>query len=194
MMAILDLRSFLEKRFMSALLAVAMSHAAVAAQSPARASGDACEGPANDVRVMALQDPDNQPAYVLAVKNNSKQSILALTIGNGEKPELRVIPYAVPVQIAGPAGWKASHVFQEESMFMHWVWSTDKPELSIAPGELASGFKLVLPPFPPKAASTKYSDGTPVRPVKVTELPFRVYLSDGKCEWGRIVPLVVGAR
>jgi len=74
-----------------------------AAQSRA-VNPNPCQGPANDVTVMAVQDPDHEPSYAIVVKNRAKQSIVVFSIGDGAGPELHVAPFAVPTRIAGPAG------------------------------------------------------------------------------------------
>ena len=184
-----------ERGTLCALLGIVVFFpAAAAGQSRGAATRDGCAGPTDSVRLMAFQDPDNQQAYVFVLKNETKQRILAVIVGMGIKSELHIAPWAEPSQIVAPAGWKANFTYHEDSLFMHWVWVTEAPDLMIAPGELASGFKIVLPPFPPKAETNRYPDGAPVRPIKVMELPFQAAFTDGKCVWGRIQPLVVGAR
>jgi hypothetical protein len=137
--------------------------------------------------VAASPDPDKQPSYVFVVKNRTKEPILVLSIGDGAKAELHIASFATPLRIESPKGWTGTHVFLEGSEFMHWVWSADKSVGAIGPGALASGFKVVLPPFPPSAENNVYSDGTRVGPIKITALPFRVHFSNGSCAWGHIV-------
>lgn len=194
MRVITDVQSVSMQCALLALLAVGLVPTGVSAQSRTVRPLGTCDGPTNNVKVMALQDPDNEPAYLLVVKNGTKQSILGVTVGMGSKSELRIADFAVPVRMVAPDGWKATHSFHEDSEFMHWVWGTEMPDHALAPGELASGFKVVLPPFPTNRARNVYPDGTPVRPIKVTDLPFQVSFTDGKCVWGQIQPLVVGAK
>lgn len=185
MKARLETRLIFTNAALRVLLVMVVTVASAAAQARPVKS-DSCQGPADNVKVMALQDPDNLLSYVIVVKNRAKQPIVAFSIGDGAKPELRVAPFAVPSLIAGPAGWAGTHVFLEGSEFMHWVWSADKLEAGIAPGEFASGFKVVLQPFPQGAEKTFYPDGSAVRPIKVNELPFRAHFSNGTCAWGHI--------
>src|SRR5438309_8925837 len=93
------------------LLGVVLAGASVA-QSGVATSND-CKGPTSDVSVMALQDPDGQPSYVIVIKNHSPEPVTALVVGDGIKPELHVIPFAVPTQIVGPNGWTGKSVFLE---------------------------------------------------------------------------------
>jgi hypothetical protein len=143
--------------------------------------------------VLVLQDPDNQQAYLFVIKNNSNTSVLAFTVGDGSEPQLHIADFVVPSQITGPAGWTATHTFKEESMFMHWAWTTESPEALIAPGELSSGFKITLPPFPTSAQNKLYADGTPMQPIKISQLPFQVQFASGECAWGQIRPLIIGS-
>lgn len=155
-----------------------------------RQSGSSCEGPTNVVKVFVLDDPETQGRAMLLVRNDSKQALRVLTVGNGSKPELRVAPFVIPSQIEGPNGWKGSYTFHDESMFMHWTWTTESLDRSVGPGDVIGGFTVTLPAFPKNAEATRYPDGTPVRPIDIAELPFQVYFSTGNCVWGRIHRLV----
>jgi hypothetical protein len=177
--------SLLTRLLALAVVAMMLSWPSATSQSPPNRSND-CMGPTDNVLLMALQDPDNQSSYILVVKNRAKEPIVAFSVGDGAKPELHVIPFAVPSQIVGPAGWEGKYVFLEGSEFMHWVWSADNPGVAIDPGELSTGFKVVLPPFPQGAEKNVYSDGTHVRPVRLNELPFRAFFANGVCVWGHI--------
>lgn len=180
-------------RVFPAVLFVILVQATVVAQS-STPSDQECAGPTTEVLVMVQRDPTNERGHLIQIKNNSKDAILAFSVGDGVKPELYAIDFAVPLQIVGPPGWTATHVFKEESIFMHWVWTTRNPENMIAANKSASNFKVVLPPFPASAQNNRYPDGTPVRPVVVSELPFRVQFASGRCVWGRIQPLTAGAN
>ena len=182
----------LAQRIYLPLLFLMLSVAAIARQSRTP-SPTACPGPTNDVIVMALQDPDNEQANLIVVKNRSRYPIVALTVGDGSKPQLRIADFAVPVRILGPAGWTGTHVFKEESMFMHWAWTVKKPEDAIAPEEMASEFKVILPQFPSSSQGKLYMDGTQIQPIKVSNLPFRVQFANGTCAWGEVRPLIIGA-
>jgi hypothetical protein len=179
-------------KILLSIMFVILSQAAAVAQSQTPGS-DACAGPTKDVIMMSLQDPDNEQAYLIIVKNRSRHPIVALTVGDGSKPQLHTVGFAVPLQILGPSGWTATHVFKEESMFMHWVWTVKKTEAVIAPGEMASGFKVTLPPFPSSARGKEYPDGAPIQPIKVSDLPFRVQFENGACVWGHIRSLITMA-
>ena len=180
-----NIRLIIANAALLVLLTTTTTPISFAGQSRAVTS-NSCQGPTNDVIVMALQDPDNQPSYAFVIKNRAKQPIVVFSIGDGAKPELHVAPFAVPSRIVAPMHWRGTHVFLEGSEFMHWVWSADSADGAIAPGEFVSGFNVVLPPFPQGAERTLYSDGTKVQPIKMDELPFRVYFSNGTCAWGHI--------
>jgi hypothetical protein len=174
-------------RALLTVIFVILFHATVGAQQQPSTSGDQdCAGPTTEVLVTVQQDPINERGYLISIKNNSKDSILALSVGDGVKPELYATGFAVPLQIIGPPGWTARHVFKEESIFMRWVWTTSNPENMIAANKSASNFKIVLPPFPANAEKNRYPDGNAVRPVVVSELPFRVQFASGQCVWGQI--------
>lgn len=157
------------------------------------ALSNTCTGPADKVIVMVLQDPGNQQAHLFVIKNNSNDPVLAFTVGDGSKPQLYIADFAVPSQIIGPTGWRATYVFKEESMFMHWAWTAESPDAMIATDELVSGFKITLPPFPVSAQEKLYADGTPIQPIKISKLPFRVQFASGGCAWGQIRPLIIGS-
>jgi hypothetical protein len=151
-----------------------------------------CDGPTMSVIVMALDDPINSGAYLIIVKNGTADSIMTLVVGDGERSELPAIGFAVPREITGPRGWEAQAIFKEESGFMHWFWAAKTRQVDIQPGELGAGFKVVLPPFPERLRNTFYPNGTPARPIKVSDLPFQVGMVTGNCVWGRIRPLTIG--
>jgi hypothetical protein len=165
---------------------VIVFHATVGAQQPPASGDQECAGPTNEVLVTVQQDPTNERGNLISIKNNAKDAILALIVGEGVKPELYTSEFAVPLQIVGPPGWTATHVFKEESIFMRWVWTAGNPDNMIPANKSASNFKIVLRPFPANAEKNLYPDGTPVRPVVVSELPFRVQFASGRCVWGRI--------
>lgn len=181
----------LARRSLVLLMLVMLFQPSAALQSRTPNS-DACSGPTNDVIVMALQDPDNERVNLIVIKNRSRNPVVAFFVGDGSKPQLHAADFAVPLQILAPSGWKATHVFKEESLFMHWEWVAKTPQAALAPDEMASGFKVILPPFPPSVRQNLYPDGSPVNPVKVNELPFRVQFANGTCAWGLIRPLIVG--
>ena len=178
-----------ETILIAALFVIISQVATAQAQTPS----NACTGPTDKVMVMVLQDPHNQQAYLFVIKNNSNDRIPAFTVGDGSKPQLHIANFAVPSQITGPTGWTATHAFKEESMFMHWAWTAKSPDAMIAPGELASGFKITLPPFPASAQNKLYADETPMRPIKMSQLPFRIQFASGECVWGQIRPLIIGS-
>jgi len=173
-----------------AALFVTISHAATV-RSPTLSN--TCTGPTDKAIVMVLQDPYNQQAYLFVIKNNSNDPVLSFVVGDGSKPQLHIADFAMPSQIVGPTGWTAAHAFKEESMFMHWAWVAESPDAMIAPGELASGFKITLPPFPASMQNKLYADGTPIQPIKMSQLPFRVQFASGECVWGQIRPLIIGS-
>lgn len=142
--------------------------------------------------VAANAGTPNGDAHMLIVKNDARSSILTLVVGFGQKSELHSSEFAVPLQIVGPPGWDAQSVF-EESIFMHWEWTAATKQAAIAPGELVSGFKVVLPPFPARLRGQRYSDGAPLIPIRPSDLPFRVVFQNGECVWGRVRPLVLGS-
>jgi hypothetical protein len=164
-----------------------------AAQDRPQGQPDRCAGPTASVIVMALEDPVNGDAHMLIVKNDTRDSVFMLTVGHGPKAELHISDLAVPRQIVGPPGWDAQGVFEEESIFMHWEWTTEITQAAIGPGELVSGFKVVLPPFSAARRGQKYPDEAPVIPIKLSDLPFRVVFRNGECAWGRVRPLVLGS-
>jgi hypothetical protein len=164
-----------------------------AAQDRRQGPLDPCPGPTASVIVMALEDPVSGDAHMLILKNDARSSILMLVVGFGQKSELHSIDFAVPRQIVGPPGWDAQSAFGEDSIFMRWIWEAATKQTAIAPGELVSGFKVVLPPFPAELRGHKYSDGAPLIPIKPSDLPFRVVFQNGECAWGRVRPLVLGS-
>jgi hypothetical protein len=169
------------------------------AQDRPQADPYACTGPSASVIVMALQDPVNGDAHMLVVKNDSRDSVMSLMVGMGLESELRVSDFAIPRQIMGPPGWNARHIVEENNesakgLFMRWLWAANTIKDAIAPGELVSGFRVILPPFPARLRGQYYDSGaSPVIPIKVSDLPFQVRLSGGGCVWGRIRPLVLGS-
>lgn len=167
--------------------------ATMVAQSPTP-SAQECLGPTSEVSVTVQRDPTNEQGHRILIKNNSKDAIAAFSVGDGIKPELYASEFAVPLQILGPPGWIATHVFKEESIFMHWVWTAKNPDNRIAANTSASDFKIVLQPFPARAQNNLYPDGTSVKPIVISELPFRVQFASGRCVWGQIQPQTAGAN
>ena len=157
----------------------------VIAQSPTPVAQD-CSGPTSEVFVTVKPDPANEGGFIIRIKNNSKDAIAALSVGQGTNPELYASEFGVPLKIVGPSGWTATHVFNEESSFMRWVWTAKSLDNMIAANESDSNFKVVLPRFPASAQKNLYPDGTPVRPIVISELPFRIQFANGRCVWGRI--------
>jgi hypothetical protein len=164
-----------------------------AAQDRPQAAPVRCVGPTANVIVMALQDPDNGDAHMIIVKNDTRYSVYVLIVGLGQESELHSSSFAVPRQIVGPPGWEARSLFEEESLFMRWMWNANSTKAAIAPGELVSGFKVVLPPFPAVRPGDDFPDHAPVIPIKFSDLPFRVLFENGECAWGRVRPLVLGS-
>lgn len=172
-------------RVFLSLSLVIFFQAAMVAQSSTPGAQE-CSGPTSEVLVTVKPDPANERGSIIRIKNNSKDAIAAFSVGEGAKPELYASGFGVPSKIVGPSGWTATHVFNEESSFMRWVWTANAVDNVIAANTSDSNFKIVLPPFPANAQNNQYPDGTPVRPIVISELPFRVQFSNGRCVWGRI--------
>ena len=170
-------------RVFLSLSLVIFVQATMIAQSP---TPQECAASSGEVLVTVKPDPANERGSIIRIKNNSKDAIVAFSVGEGATPELYASEFGVPLKIAGPSGWTATHVFNEESSFMRWVWTARSPDHVIAANESNSNFKIALPQFPPSAQKNVYPDGTPVRPIVISELPFRIQFSNGRCVWGRI--------
>jgi hypothetical protein len=143
------------------------------------------------VRISAVLDRDAKQNVALVVSNRASDSIQSVTLGRGARPELHVGPEAIPAKMSGPPGWEARHVFDEESEFMRWVWTATDKQSMVPPGEMRSGFDVVLPPPKPSRTQTYYPDGTPAKPLELNGMPFRVRLAGGRCLWGRVHVLEV---
>ena len=69
---------------------------------------------------------------------------------------------------------------------MRWVWTATSKQSMVPPGEMRSGFDVVLPPPRARRTQTYYPDGTPAKPLQLDGMPFRVRLASGRCLWGRV--------
>ena len=147
---------------------------------------NACAGPTDDVIVFDIHDTKNSQAHLLVVTNSTAHSIGSLFVGSGMDDQLPIADFTIPLRISGPSGWKAFHAFMEDSRYMKWVWSTSGMADMIEPNAMVGGFHVELPTFPAGREGNIYSDGSKVRPVVVSQLPFRVILDDGTCLWGQV--------
>jgi hypothetical protein len=125
------------------------------------------------------------------VSNRTKDHIMGVTLGTGARPELQTRPDAIPTKLMGPPGWEAQHVFDEESPFMRWLWMATGKESMVPPGGVRSGFDVVLPVPKPSREQLYYPDGTPVKPLQLQGMPFRVLLASGRRLCGRVCVLSV---
>ena len=149
-------------------------------------SGFLCDGPTNFIQVTVKQAMEFIPTYVYLVKNHHKSPIMVFALGDRDHEEMQIIPDNIPKTITSPKGWKGRTVFKEESMYMHILWVRQDPTSVIAPGKSLGGFKVEMPQPSEKSVPLFHADGTPVELLDMKKAPFRVYLEDGTCVWGRV--------
>lgn len=145
-----------------------------------------CNEANDDIVVIDIEDPKNPQTHLFAVKNSSIHSIISLVIGSGRDPQLRTANFSIPIRISGPSGWKAAYSFSENSLFINWVWIVSTPESRIEPQMTMSGFYIILPSFPAKLEGQVYPDGTLVKPIIVSQLPYQITFENGGCVWGHM--------
>lgn len=154
--------------------------------TPSDKTNNECTGPTDDVVVFDIQDPKNSQAHLLVVKNSTSHAIGSLFVGSGMDDQLPIADFTIPLRISGPSGWKAFHAFMEDSGNMKWVWLSSGMANMIEPNAMVGGFHVELPTFPAGREGNIYSDGSKVRSVVVSQLPFRVILDEGTCLWGQV--------
>lgn len=157
-----------------------------AQSAPSDRAKSECKGPTEDVVVFDIQDPKNSQAHLLVVKNSTAHSIGSLFVGSGIDDRLPIADFTIPLRISGPSGWKAFHSFMEQSGYMKWVWLASGMAHMIEPNAMVGGFHVELPTFPAGREGNVDQDGSQVRPVVVSQLPFQAILDDGTCLWGQV--------
>jgi hypothetical protein len=176
-------------RVMSKIILILLGTLILAGQAysaPSDRTKSECKGPTEDVVVFDIQDPKNSQAHLLVVKNSTVHSIGSLFVGSGMDEQLPIADFTIPLRISGPTGWKAFHAFKEQGGYMNWVWLASGMATKIEPNAMVAGFHVELPIFPAGREGNVYPDGSQVRPVVVSQLPFQAILDDGTCLWGQV--------
>jgi hypothetical protein len=149
-------------------------------------SGPPCEGPTNLVQVTVKETMKCPPTYLFVVKNLHKSPIAIFGIGAGDHEEMQSIPDNIPKTFTSPKGWEGGTAFKDESMFMQIFWKTQDPTSMVGPGQSLGGFEVEMPQRSKKKVPLFHLDGTPSEPLDMKKGPFRIYLEDGTCVWGRV--------
>lgn len=156
------------------------------------ASESECEGPTGPVRVTVEQIAQTPPVYHYVIANSYKSQIRNFTLGIGgqrEQREMEVIPDNIPVSIGSPQGWEGQYIFPEETGHMHIFWLAKHDLYAIAPNASLGGFALVMPKPMERKVPLYGPDGKLSVPTDMKKVSFRVRFNDGKCAWGRVVPV-----
>jgi hypothetical protein len=149
-------------------------------------SGLRCDGPTNLVQVTVKEALKSPPTYLFVVKNLHKSPIAIFGIGQGDREEMQSIPDNIPNTFTSPNGWESGTAFKDESMFMQIFWKTQDSAAMVGPGQTLDGFKVEMPQQSQKKEPLFHLDGTPSTPLDMKKAPFRIYLKDGTCAWGRV--------
>lgn len=151
-------------------------------------TGLPCDGPTNLVQVTVKETMRVSPTYLFVVKNLHKSRIAIFAVGEGDRAEMQSIPDNIPKTFTSPKGWEGGTAFKDESIFMQIFWKTQDSASMVGPGQSLGGFEVEMPQRSKKRVPLFHLDGTPSEPLDMTKAPFRIYLDDGTCVWGRVKP------
>lgn len=147
-----------------------------------------CMGPTDRVLVRAESAADRSQRARYTVENRHTAALISWILGDGARLEMPIVPYQLPQHVKAPAGWAGQIVYIEESQFMNIRWNAEDPAEALAPRRLRNGFELQFPKTAAPYAPQYYPDGTKVRPIDYSALPYRAYFADGTCVWGQVRP------
>src|SRR6266850_2167905 len=156
-------------------------------------SAQKCEPAGAAVEVYARITGADTLSVSYTVVNNTRTTLLWMSIGAGGLERTPLVPQQTPVVRAAPAGWHGKVVYPEETSFMHLWWEAKDLKAALPPGGSTTGFVAVVAGPPAVSPGLRGTDGRVVRPIDFGTLPFTVGGTGAQCWWGRVRP-VAGPR
>jgi hypothetical protein len=122
------------------------------------------------------------------VVNDTRTSLLWMSIGSGGPEPTQLVPQQTPVIQAAPSGWHGKVVYPEETSDMHLWWEAKDIGAALPPGRSTTGFVAAVTGPAAVPPGLRGMDGRVVRPIDLATLPFTVGGTGGQCWWGRVRP------
>jgi hypothetical protein len=123
------------------------------------------------------------------VVNNTRASLLWMSIGSGGQERTQLVPQQTPVIQTAPSGWHGKVVYPEETSYMHLWWEAKDISAALPPGGSTGGFVVGVAGPPAVQPGLRGMDGRLVRPIDFGTLPFTVGGTGAQCWWGRVRPV-----
>lgn len=149
-------------------------------------SAQKCEPAGAAVEVSARITGTDTLSVSYTVVNNTRTTLLWMSIGAGGLERTPLVPQQTPVVQAAPAGWHGKVVYPEETSHMHLWWEAKDIKAALQPGGSMTGFVLAVAEASAVPPGLRGPDGRLVRPIDFGTLPFTVGGTGGQCWWGRV--------
>jgi hypothetical protein len=146
-----------------------------------------CEPAGAAVEIHARVAGSDTLVVSYTVVNNTRASLLLMSIGTGGLERTRLVPQQTPVVQAAPPGWHGKVVYPEETSYMHLWWEAKDIRAALREGS-TSGFVVEVAGPSTVRPGLRGLDGALVGPIDFGTLPFTIGGTGARCWWGRVTP------
>ena len=124
-----------------------------------------CEPAGAVVEVRAIVAGSDTLTVSYTIVNNTRSSLVWISIGSGGPERTQVVPQQTPVVTSAPPGWLGTVVYPEETSYMHLWWEAKDVAAALPPGAATSGLVARVAGPSTVLPGLRGMDGRLVRPI-----------------------------